>query len=276
MPRRSLNVYWSPSFEIVHDSASPGTTWVLSAGNVTSVSTTRRPTRLELRSVTWGGSRFTGSATSPTTRVPAGCAAAGDSPRPKASPTATRKAATRRVFMLTSVPRVGSTGDTIHRGPASHKPGSASNRLSELSGVAPPKARGRIERASHSAGERLWRERLLKERRGGLGRALRGARSARESGHVQHPQSRIPGQRLRGQRRPAEARHDDVREKHVNRTRMRGSDRERLGRISGVQHAIAAPRQDLRRELPHTLFVFHEQDRLPAPTHRSAVGLSFR
>src|SRR5262245_46641919 len=34
----------------------------------------RRETRSELRSVTWGGSRFTGSATSPTTSVPAGCA----------------------------------------------------------------------------------------------------------------------------------------------------------------------------------------------------------
>ena len=34
----------------------------------------RRETRFELRSVTWGGSRLTGSATSPTTSVPAGWA----------------------------------------------------------------------------------------------------------------------------------------------------------------------------------------------------------
>ena len=63
-----------PSFEIVHDSASPGTIWVLSSGKVTSVSTMRRPTRLELRSVTWAGSRSTGSATSPTTSVLGDCA----------------------------------------------------------------------------------------------------------------------------------------------------------------------------------------------------------
>ena len=71
-PFRSLKVYVRPSFEIVHDSASPGTIWVLSSGNVTSVSTIRRATRSELRSVTWGGSRLTGSATRPTRSVPAG------------------------------------------------------------------------------------------------------------------------------------------------------------------------------------------------------------
>src|SRR5262245_17277228 len=75
-PLRSLKGYWSPSFEMVHDSARPGTSCVLSSGKVTSVSTTRRPTRFELRSVTWAGSRFTGSATRPTTSVPAGCAGA--------------------------------------------------------------------------------------------------------------------------------------------------------------------------------------------------------
>ena len=59
----------SPSLEIVHDSASPGTIWVDSSAKATRVSTTRRPTRLELRSVTWAGSSATGSATSPTTSV---------------------------------------------------------------------------------------------------------------------------------------------------------------------------------------------------------------
>src|SRR5207247_10465373 len=75
MPLRSLNAYLSPSLLIVHDSARPATSCVLSSGSVTSVSTMRRPTRLELRSVTCAGSRFTGSATRPRTRVPAGCAA---------------------------------------------------------------------------------------------------------------------------------------------------------------------------------------------------------
>src|SRR3989440_35891 len=42
----------------------------------------RRPTRLELRSVTWAGSRFTGSATRPTTRVPVGWAATGRGDHP--------------------------------------------------------------------------------------------------------------------------------------------------------------------------------------------------
>src|SRR5687767_915200 len=77
IPPRSLKVYCNPSFEMVHDSASPGTICVLWSGKVTSVSTTRRPTRFELRSVTCAGSRLTGSATRPTTSVPAGCAAAG-------------------------------------------------------------------------------------------------------------------------------------------------------------------------------------------------------
>src|SRR5207249_3248121 len=76
MPLRSLNAYLSPSLLIVHDSARPATICVLSSGKVTSVSTMRRPTRLELRSVTCAGSRLTGSATRPTTRVPAGCAPA--------------------------------------------------------------------------------------------------------------------------------------------------------------------------------------------------------
>jgi hypothetical protein len=48
---------------------------------MTSVSTMRRPTRLELRSVTCAGSRFTGSATRPTTSVPAGCAPPGTTAR---------------------------------------------------------------------------------------------------------------------------------------------------------------------------------------------------
>ena len=64
----------SPSLEIVQDSASPGTIWVDSSAKATRVSTTRRPTRLELRSVTWAGSSATGSATSPTTSVLADCA----------------------------------------------------------------------------------------------------------------------------------------------------------------------------------------------------------
>src|SRR5947199_224167 len=87
-PLRSLNVYFRPSLLIAHDSASPGTTCVLSSGKVTSVSTMRRPTRLELRSVTCAGSRFTGSATRPTTSVPAGWAATGASaPTPRSSAT---------------------------------------------------------------------------------------------------------------------------------------------------------------------------------------------
>ena len=48
MPFRSLNVYLRPSFEIVHDSASPGTIWVLSSAKATSVSTMRRETRLRV------------------------------------------------------------------------------------------------------------------------------------------------------------------------------------------------------------------------------------
>src|SRR5262245_46456910 len=94
-PLRSLKVYWSPSLEMVHDSARPGTTCVLSSGKVTSVSTTRRPTRLELRSVTWAGSRFTGSATRPTTSVPAGCAGAGAGAASAASTTTTARHALR-------------------------------------------------------------------------------------------------------------------------------------------------------------------------------------
>ncbi len=70
----------SPSFEIVQDSASPGTIWVDSSAKATRVSTTRRPTRLELRSVTWAGSSATGSATSPTTSVFADCAGAVGAP----------------------------------------------------------------------------------------------------------------------------------------------------------------------------------------------------
>ena len=70
----------SPSLEIVHDSASPGTIWVDSSAKATRVSTTRRPTRLELRSVTWAGSSPTGSATSPTTSVFANCASSGGVP----------------------------------------------------------------------------------------------------------------------------------------------------------------------------------------------------
>src|SRR2546425_9628764 len=76
-PLRSLNVYLSPSFDTVHDSERPGTICVLSSGKVTSVSTMRRPRRLELRSVTCAGSRFTGAATRPTTSGPAGWAATG-------------------------------------------------------------------------------------------------------------------------------------------------------------------------------------------------------
>src|SRR5262245_14988424 len=72
MPFLSLSVYQRPSFETVHDSASQGTICVLSSAKATSVSATRRETRVELRSVTCGGSRLTGSATSPTTSVPAG------------------------------------------------------------------------------------------------------------------------------------------------------------------------------------------------------------
>src|SRR5437879_2593644 len=53
---------------------SPGTICVLPSANATSVSATRRPTRFELRSVTCAGSSATGSATRPTTSVPAGCA----------------------------------------------------------------------------------------------------------------------------------------------------------------------------------------------------------
>jgi len=52
---RSVNVYWSPSFEMTHDSARPGISCVLSSGKATSVSTTRRPTRFEFASVTWAG-----------------------------------------------------------------------------------------------------------------------------------------------------------------------------------------------------------------------------
>src|SRR5882724_8704024 len=84
-PLRSLKVYWRPSFDMVQDSARPGTICVLSSGKVTSVSTTRRPTRFELRSVTWAGSRLTGSATSPTRSVPAGWAATGSAARLRAS-----------------------------------------------------------------------------------------------------------------------------------------------------------------------------------------------
>jgi len=80
IPLRSLKVYVSPSFEMVQDSASPGTIWVDSSAKATRVSTTRRPTRLELRSVTWAGSSPTGSATSPTTSVLADCAGAVGAP----------------------------------------------------------------------------------------------------------------------------------------------------------------------------------------------------
>src|SRR5216110_3909270 len=107
MPRRSLNVYWSPSLEIVHDSARPGTTCVLSSGNVTSVSTMRRPTRLELRSVTWAGSRLTGSATRPTTRVPAGWAATGGgAPAPTSSATTASHAASILIATLPALERL--------------------------------------------------------------------------------------------------------------------------------------------------------------------------
>ena len=70
----------SPSLAIVQDSASPGTIWVDSSAKATKVSTTRRPTRLELRSVTWAGSSATGSATSPTTSVLADWAGAVGAP----------------------------------------------------------------------------------------------------------------------------------------------------------------------------------------------------
>src|SRR5919204_5070538 len=116
MPLRSLNVYLSPSLLIVHDSARPGTICVLSSGKVTSVSTIRRPTRLELRSVTCAGSRFTGSATRPTTSVPAGWAATGP-PRPRSTATIASHAAS--IFIdappesghgIRSAPRVQDTG----------------------------------------------------------------------------------------------------------------------------------------------------------------------
>src|SRR5258705_12392426 len=89
---------------MVHDSARPGTTCVLSSGNVTSVSTMRRPTRFELRSVTCAGSRFTGSATRPTTSVPAGCAdAASAGPRrPMIAATITRNSASTLIERLRS------------------------------------------------------------------------------------------------------------------------------------------------------------------------------
>src|SRR5438552_3820187 len=108
-PLRSLNVYFRPSLLIAHDSARPGTICVLSSGNVTSVSTTRRPTRLELRSVTCAGSRFTGSATSPTTSVLTGWAAPGAAMRPASA--ATSHAITRS-FVIATRSRRAAPGNT--------------------------------------------------------------------------------------------------------------------------------------------------------------------
>src|SRR5206468_6212416 len=120
MPRRSLNVYWRPSFEMVQDSARPGTICVLSSGKVTRVSTMRRPTRFELRSVTWGGSRLTGSATSPTTSVPAGWAATGATQRARAIVTAMIDARARLgvIMSLRVGRRTTSRNITLHAVPA--------------------------------------------------------------------------------------------------------------------------------------------------------------
>src|SRR2546427_256516 len=116
MPLRSLNAYLSPSLLIVHDSARPGTTCVLSSGNVTSVSTTRRPTRLELRSVTCAGSRFTGSATRPTTSVPAGCAEAEaiGPTRPMSATTSASHTAAILIERLRSSDRYGDRGANLY------------------------------------------------------------------------------------------------------------------------------------------------------------------
>src|SRR5215468_7886922 len=105
-----------------HDSARPGTTCVLSSGKVTRVSTTRRPTRFELRSVTCAGSRLTGSATRPTRSVPAGWAATGSTAKLTISATASVETRVRRAVMVSLLTRFGSTAATIHCAPRTHKP----------------------------------------------------------------------------------------------------------------------------------------------------------
>src|SRR5712691_4940289 len=74
-PLRSLNVHVSPSDDVVQDSASPGTTSVLSSGLATSVSKISAVTRSVWSPSAWPGSSPGGSASIPTTTTSRGACA---------------------------------------------------------------------------------------------------------------------------------------------------------------------------------------------------------
>ncbi len=146
-PLRSLKVYWSPSGEMVQDSASPGTIWVVSSANVTSGSTMRRPTRLELKSVTCAGSRFTGSATSPTTSVPAGCAVADPPPRASASGRSRARLRSRPIF-IARPPDSGEEIEAVRRQSTREARARAADPRSPARHCRPPRSRRDGRRAS--------------------------------------------------------------------------------------------------------------------------------
>src|SRR5262245_9166770 len=89
-PRRSLNVHARPSEDVVHDSASPGTTSVLSAAVPTSVSKISAVTRKVGRPSPWPGATPGASASMPTASTSRGvCAVAGPASTTAASAAAT-------------------------------------------------------------------------------------------------------------------------------------------------------------------------------------------
>src|SRR6266481_2197676 len=168
-PLRSLKVYWRPSFDMVQDSARPGTICVLSSGKVTSVSTTRRPTRFELRSVTWAGSRLTGSATSPTRSVPAGWAATPAAHTPTASTARSIEVRMRRAVMASL--RAGSGANARHHTPRPHlaQARGASRIGSERPAIALHHERAQVAGGRHDLSETPARtlRRIVEARREG-------------------------------------------------------------------------------------------------------------
>ena len=216
----------------------------------------RRPTRLELKSVTWAGSRFTGSATRPTTSVPAGWAVAHPPPRVSASGRSRADAEASDLHRATSRfeernRHVTATSYTIF--PLASPSASAWIGIPTLPVYASSSLpRRSSEPLTRSASIRSRARRLISARRGRIRSAF--ARATRPSAGDDHAQDEQRPARasLLADRRDRRALGSALRRRLRGRGRFLGGLRRRLrrrdGRVGDVGEPHVRPR-DVRDRL---------------------------
>ena len=106
-----------------------------------------------------------------------------------------------------------------------------------------------VDRLADRLGEAIAREGLLEQKQAGGRVARQGV--CRVAGHVDDPDLRAQGRHLGRERAAPESRHHDVGEQHVDRAGVGAGERQGLRPVSGREHGVAQPLEQLARDVAH-------------------------